>query len=718
MKKTVGWIIGFVTVVVFGSTALGVGFAFLIPATLDLAVGTTDYEQLDLDFPVQEQRSIVQWNDGTVMTQLYRDQDRSPARLRQIPQHVIDAVISIEDRDFYEHEGVDVRGTARALVRDIEGQGGLQGGSTITQQLVKVALYPNAARTAKQKTIEAIVAAQIENQYSKDEILERYLNEVYYGSGAYGIKAAAERYFNRPLRNLSVADGALLAGLIRSPENLNPITNPERALARRSQVLDAMVETDRLGRSEAARARTLPLPTTLHRNAKYKPDSYFVSAMIDHLVDDENPASAALGPDPTARRSRLFGGGLRIRTTLDPEMQAHGELAVRRGLPTGTPVTAALVAVDNTTGGVRAMVGGVDFAQTEYNLATQGARQPGSSFKTFVLAAALKTGYSPNDTILGESRCSFPSPLATTPPDPYVVSARGGGVMSLRTAMTDSINCAFVRLIISLGHGADGPAQVIATAREMGVERSNLVPVTSLALGTSGVTPLEMASAYSTIAADGVRHDAAFVEEILGPDGEVVYRAGRTGTAALRPQIARTLTQMLEGPVRDGTAASTLGDFPRPAAGKTGTTNSNVDAWFVGYTAQLSAAVWVGQPECGDNDDPECSLSGYLGDEAFGGRAPARIWGSFMEPALAGEPVIGFPEPDPEQFPTSQYVSERGRLARIVPIVPTTTTEAPTTTTRPPRTTTSAPPSTNPPTTSPPTTSPPTTTTSTTVPGP
>ena len=713
MKKSLGWLTAFVTVMALGSTALGVGFALLIPAARQVAFGTTAYDQPQLDFDPLAQNSIVRWNDGRLMTELYFEQDRSPARLRAVPQHVIDAVLAIEDRDFYEHEGIDYRGTGRALVRDIEGTGSLQGGSTITQQLVKNAFFPTAPRTVEQKFKEALVAAQIESQYSKDEILERYLNEVYFGAGAYGIQAASERYFNRPLRRLSMAQGALLAGMIRSPEDLNPIEDPEAALRRRTQVLDAMVETDRLGPSDARVAASESLPTRLFHSAKYAPDTYFVAAMIDYLVEQENPASAALGDTPDARRERLYGGGLRIRTTLDPEMQAQGERAVRDGLPTGTPVTGALVAVENGTGAVRAMVGGVDFRADQYNLATQGARQSGSSFKTFVLAAALQRGYSPSDTILGESRCSFPKPLATTPPDPYVVSAHGGGVMTLRTAITESINCAFVRLIISLGHGSAGPSVVVDTAKAMGVSQSNLVPVTSLALGTSGVTPLEMATAYSTIASDGIRRDAEYVEEITDSAGNVIYRADRAGEAVLRPEVARQLTDMLRGPVESGTAAGSLGDFPRPAAGKTGTTNSNVDAWFVGYTAQLSAAVWVGQPTCGDNDDPECSLTGYLGDDAFGGRAPARIWGAFMEPALAGMPVVDFVRPNGSAIPTSQYITENGRLARINLPPPTTTTSVP-----PSTTSTTVPPTTSPPTSSPPTTSPATTTTSTTVPGP
>ena len=713
MKKSLGWLTAFVMVVVLGATALGVGFALLIPAARQVAFGTTAYDRPQLDFDPLAENSIVRWNDGRLMTELYYEQDRSPARLRSVPQHVIDAVLAIEDRDFYEHEGIDYRGTGRAFVRDIEGSGGLQGGSTITQQLVKNAFFPTAPRTVEQKFKEALVAAQIESQYSKDEILERYLNEVYFGAGAYGIQAASERYFNRPLRRVSVGQAALLAGLIRSPEDLNPITATDRALRRRQQVLDAMVETNRLGPSDARAAASEPLPTRLFHSAKYAPDTYFVSAMVDYLVEQENPASAALGDTPEARRDRLYGGGLRIRTTLDPEMQAQGELAVRNGLPSGTPVTASLVAVENSSGAVRAMVGGVDFSSTKYNLATQGARQSGSSFKTFVLAAALERGYSPNDTILGESRCSFPKPLATTPPDPYVVSAHGGGVMTLRTAITESINCAFVRLIISLGHGTAGPSVVVDTAKAMGITRSNLVPVTSLALGTSGVTPLEMATAYSTIASDGIRRDAEYVEEITDSAGNLIYRSDRAGKAVLRPQVARQLTDMLRGPVESGTAARTLGEFPRPAAGKTGTTNSNVDAWFVGYTAQLSAAVWVGQPTCGDNDDPECSLTGFLGDDAFGGRAPARIWGAFMEPALAGLPVVDFVRPDSGSMPTSQYITENGRLARIN-LPPATTS----TTTPPATTSTTTPPTTSPATTVPATTSPPTSTTSTTVPGP
>lgn len=719
VKKVLRLLAGFVTVALFGATALGTTFALLIPAARGLAFGTTAYTSRTPDLAPLQQRSTVMWNNGALMTQLYNEQDRVPVRIRRVPQHLIDAVLAIEDRDFYDHEGVDWRGYVRAFVRDLEGQGGLQGGSTITQQLVKITQFPQAERSVEQKIREATVAAQFEDRFTKDEILERYLNEVYFGAGAYGVKAAAERYFNKSLLRISLAEAAMIAGLIRSPSNLNPVEFPDAARERRDRVLAAMVETNRLSRGEAQIAGRTPLPERVFQSAKYAPDSHFLAAMIDHLVDQDTPAARSLGEDPDTRRARLYGGGLRITTTLDPMMQAQGELAVRNGLPASTPVTAALVAVENSSGAVRALVGGADFRVSKYNLATQGARQPGSSFKTFVLATALEAGYSPNDTILGESRCSFPSPLATTPPDPYVVSAHGGGLMTLRSAISESINCAFVRLIIALGHGTVGPARVVETARRLGIANSDLVPVTSLALGTSGVTPLDMASAYSTIAADGVRHDPEYVQEIIDADGDVIYRSNASGTAVMKSQIARELTEMLQGPVRSGTASGTLGDFSRPAAGKTGTTDSNVDAWFVGYTKQLTASVWVGQPTCGDNDDPTCSLSQYLGDDAFGGRAPARIWRAFMDPAHAGMPVLDFVEPDPGLIPTSQYITDNGRLARIDLPAPTTTT-ATTATTVPRPTTTTAPTTstTSPPTTTTPTTTPPTTTTSTTVPGP
>jgi penicillin-binding protein 1A len=707
---------GIVTFTV-GAAALGLALYALFPAMRQLAFGTTVYGSQTPDLDPLAQRSAVYWADGSIMTELFNVEDRDPVELDAVPQHLIDAVIAIEDRDFFEHEGIDWLAIARAVFRDLEGEGYRQGGSTITQQLVKVTQFPDAERDLEQKAREAVIAFRLEQAFTKEEILERYLNTVYFGRGAYGVKAAAERYFNAPLPRLDVAQSALLAGLIRSPVELDPIDHPERARDRREQVLSAMVETGVISRAQARNARRAGLPTKVFNSARYAPDSYFVAAMIDYLVEQDNEASRSLGPDPATRRGRLYRGGLRITTTLDPAMQAQGELAVRTILPPGTPITGALVALDTASGQVRAMVGGIDYKVSKYNLATQGARQPGSSFKTFVLATALEHNYSPNDTILGESRCSFPKPIATTPPDPYVVSAHGGGVMSLRTAIAESINCAFVRLIVSLGHGSEGPAKVVELARRLGITRSDLVPVTSLALGTSGVAPIEMATAYATIAADGTRHDPEFVQKITDASGTILYRADRTGTAVLPPQIARTLTQMLTGPVRNGTAANVLGGFPRPAAGKTGTTDSNVDAWFVGYTPQLTAAVWIGQPNCGDNDNPACSMTPFIGSQAFGGRYPAQIWGAFMSAALEGQPVVDFTPPDDAQIPSSQYITVNGRLARIDPdfATPTSTTS---TTAAPVTTTTGAPPTTVAPTTTvPPTTAPPPSTT-TTVPGP
>ncbi len=718
MKQTFRFVATFVVVIALGSAAVGVTVAALVPAGRQLAFDTTAFGSIAPDLDPLATRSAVYWSDGRPMTELFNVEDRDPVPLADVPQSLRDAVLAIEDRDFFDHEGVDWRGTGRALLRDIEGDSARQGGSTITQQLVKVLVFPDAERTIDQKVREAVMAFRLEEDYTKQEILERYLNAVYFGSGAYGVKAAAERYFDKQLDALTVAEAALLAGVIRSPEGLNPITEPERAADRRDQVLDAMVETGKLGRSEARVAKRAPMPTKVHNNAKYAPDSYFLAAMIDHLTEQDTPAARSLGPDTETRRARLYRGGLRITTTLDPAMQAQGELAVRTILPPDTPITGALVALDNANGQVRAMVGGIDYSVSKYNLATQGARQAGSSFKTFVLATALEAGYSPDDTILGSSTCAFPKPLATTPPDPYVINAHGGGVMTLRTAISESINCAFARLIISLGPGSAGPARVVETARRLGITESELAPVTSLALGTSGVTPMEMASAYSTIAADGTRHAPEYVQTITDAEGNVLYRAQRAGKVVMAPQIARELTEMLTGPVRNGTASSALSGLGRPAAGKTGTTDRNVDAWFVGYTAQLTASVWIGNPGCGDNANPACSMTPHIGGAAFGGKFPAQIWGAFMTAALAGQPPVAFVSPDRRLLPTGQYVDEYGRT--VVPIVPSTTTttvdEVTTTTRRPrPTTTTTIPPTTVPPTTIPPTTTtvppPPTTTT-------
>ena len=688
----------FAAIVVFGGGSLAATLAFAVPATRALTFGTTSNGAITPVLQALEQRSVIVDRNGRTMATLYATEDRAPVTLKDVSPGVIDAVVSIEDRTFYSHRGVDPKSILRALFKDVNSGVVAQGGSTITQQLVKNTLIDNPKRDLKRKVREAVLAMRLEEIYTKDEILERYLNTVYFGRDAYGIRAASERYFNEQPIELTIPQAAMLAGMISAPSAYDPILHPVAAQRRRHEVLLAMSETGIIGREAVAAYDTYPLPKRSYNIATIAPTSYFVSEVVQRLLADKR-----MGADLPARRNLLYHGGLRITTTYDPKLQALAESAVKTTIadaarPKGAtvPVTGALVAIDNSNGAVRAMVSGSGdssgqgFKNQQFNYATGSNRQVGSAFKVFTLATALENGYAPRDTIEG-SRCTIPAGL-TTDGKPYSPGGETTGVITLRTAITDSINCAFVRLLVALGgdpaklnaEGLDraeaGPNKIIDVAHEMGVSHSNLKPYTSMTLGTEGVSPLDMASAYSTLANDGVHRPPIFVTKVEGPDNKVVFEEplkGHQPTQVMPANVARTETDMLFGPVRSGTAARTLRDFPRPAAGKTGTTDNNVDAWFVGYTPQLTTAVWMGNPA------GEISMNPYFGQEVFGGTIPARIWRAFMEPALFGLPPLDFTAPDPTFWPSPRYISLTGRATQAPPPPPTTTTIPTTTTTKP-----------------------------------
>jgi membrane peptidoglycan carboxypeptidase len=689
----------FVAIVVFGGSALAATVAFGVGATRALTFGTTSNGAITPVLQALEQRSVIVDRNGNTMATLYATEDRAPVTLKDVSPGVIGAVVSIEDRTFYSHRGVDPKSILRALFKDVNSGIVSQGGSTITQQLVKNTLIDNPKRDLKRKVREAVLAMRLEEIYTKDEILERYLNTVYVGRDAFGIRAASERYFNEQPINLSYPQAAMLAGMIAAPSAYDPILHPEAARQRRHEVLIAMRETGVLNTATVRAFDKVPLPKRSYDVATIAPTSYFVAEVVQSLLKDKR-----MGATLPTRRNLVYHGGLRITTTYDPALQRLAEAAVRTKIAEAAvqpniPVTGALVAIDNSNGAVRAMVSGSGdssgqgFKNQQFNYATGSNRQVGSAFKVFTLATALENGFSPKDTIDG-SRCTIP-PEFTTDAKPYSPGGESTGVITLGSAITHSINCAFVRLEVGLGENpkfpddkgyeraSAGPQKVIQVAYEMGVRNPALTPVTSLTLGTEGVSPLDMASAYSTLANDGVHRTPIFVTKVQGPDGKVVFEeplSGHQPRQVMPVNVARTETEMLFGPVRSGTASRTLGDFPRPAAGKTGTTDRNVDAWFVGFTKQFTTAVWMGDP-AGDT----ISMNPYFsGGEVFGGTIPARIWRAFMEPAHLNLPPLQFTPPDPAFWPFSRYISIRGRGTDAPPVITIpTTVPAPTTTTAP-----------------------------------
>ncbi|HEY7068475.1 MAG TPA: transglycosylase domain-containing protein, partial [Acidimicrobiales bacterium] len=518
----------------------------------------------------------------------------------------------------------------------------VQGGSTITQQLVKLDQL-GSQQTLDRKVQELFLASRLEKEMTKEEILDRYLNTVYFGNHSYGIQAAAETYFGVGAQQLDIGQAALLAGIIRNPISYNPIKYPERAQTRRNVALDRMVATGALTHDEGLWWHGVQTVPQLHQVLPVAND-YFPSDVEQELLND--PTFAVLGATPDQRRLAVYQGGLRVFTTYDPVAQSQAIAARDQNLPlengvftvpgvdpiTGAQNTAsaAVVSVEPATGAIRTMVGGPGFDKWQYNLATDNKRQVGSSMKTYVLATLMEQGYSPDDIINGTAPCDMTNPGGT--PNPYHVEnfADGGGSVGTITAATlASSNCAFVRLGLIAGSQA-----VVDMAHKLGVVQP-IQAVPSLPLGTSDITPLEMASAYATLANDGVYNPPYMIERIEDSAGNVIYQHAPAPEQRVSPQVARLVTSILIQNVQSGTgtAARISG---QQAAGKTGTTQGATDGWFVGYTPSLSTAVWVG------------GLGGKFpiilgGVGITGGRYPARIWGSFMNAWQEGHPAAPFP---------------------------------------------------------------------------
>ena len=591
------------------------------------------------------QRSIVYTRDGETMAVLKAEENRSPVDLKQVPDHLIDAVIAVEDERFWQHGGVDIRSTGRAMISNVEAGGVTQGGSTITQQLVKNTLV-TPERSLGRKLKEAVLALRVEGELSKEEILEKYLNTVYFGSGAYGVQAAAETYFGVDVEDVTVGQAALMAGIIRNPTGYEPFRNPDQAKERRSVALDQMAKEGYIEEDEADRLREEPLPTAPHTLLP-APNDYFVEEVKQRLLDDPR-----LGETAQERYNAVFKGGLQIFTTMDPRMQAIGEEKVESILPSSKRgITAALVTLEPYSGAVRAMVGGPNFEQARYNLVTQGLRQPGSSWKAFVLMAGIEAGYGPRHTINGTSPCPVRAGGRPWLPSNYGEST--GGVASVTTAMAKSYNCAFVRMGLKVGL-----EKVTDVARRLGIT-SPLDDVPAMTLGTEEVHPLDMASAYGTIANDGLRHEPYFVERVLDRNGKVIFEGPDAGEQVVEVNHARIATQIMRAVVSGGTG--TRASVPgRQVAGKTGTSQNYENAWFVGYTPQLATAVWMGSPV------GNVPMGGVTG-----GSYPAAIFGAFMRAALAGAPVENFKLPDPKSIPGGGYISDppqaRGRVGVCAP---------------------------------------------------
>jgi penicillin-binding protein 1A len=569
----------------------------------------------------QPERTQVYDKNGHLIEVLKDEQDRIVVPLSAVPEALRQAVLAAEDERFYRHRGIDDRGILRALLANLVSREPVQGGSTITQQLVRNA-YPDLRdRSLLRKVKEASLAAQLEERLSKDEILEAYLNRVYFGSGYYGVEAASRGYFGKHAGELTLAQAATLAGVIREPETSNPRNSPERALERRDTVLQQMVALHMTSPAEAARAVAKPLgvrpPSRF--GGRYP---WFIDALKRQLLD--NPR---LGRTTAERERRLYEGGLRIETTLDRRVQAKAEQAASRWRPDSGP-DVGLVAIDPRDGAVRALVGGRDYHQRKFNLAVQGERQAGSSFKPFVLAAALDEGISPRS--LWESSSFSAAKVCGVPWTVSNYEGKGSGRMSLREATWRSVNGVYARVMAQLC-----PAKVVAMAERLGVDvPSAQAHAPSIGLGAANVSPMEMASAYATLADEGVYHRPTLYTKVRH-HGTTLFESRSEGERRISAALANRVTDVLKGVIGQGTG--TAAQIGWPAAGKTGTTQDYRDAWFVGYTRQLATAVWMGYP------GREVSMLDVGGIRVTGGSYPARIWHDFMVAAMVGEPPLNWP---------------------------------------------------------------------------
>jgi penicillin-binding protein 1A len=560
---------------------------------------------------------------GTSLGVLANDENRQPVTSSQISPWMKKGTVAIEDRRYYEHGGVDPQGVARALVENVMAGRVVQGGSTLTQQLISQ-IYIVKQRTVDRKIREAVLAVQLEDRFTKDEILTAYLNTVFYGNNAYGVEAAAQTYFAKSAKDLTLPQAALLSGLPQLPSTYDPYENPEAALKRRAQVLKAMRETGVITAAQERKANATKLK--LKRGQVYGKvsESFFVRYVADEL--SKNPEIGTAG---------VRAGGLQITTTLDPKLQAKARAAMRKVLKTPGDPDAAIVSIRPKTGQIVAMASTRYFRKDQFDLASQGRRQPGSTFKTITLATAIEQGIDPSGTTYMSAPFSW-QPDPTSPV--WNVSTAGGsyaGPVSLENATLASDNTVYAQLAIDVG-----PANIVDMAQRLGVRTSPLSAVPSLTLGADGVSPLEMATVYATLANGGVYHRPTAIKEVTDADGKVLLEGRTTGVRVIQDGVAAEVTRILGENMVSGTGTGAMMSDRRPEAGKTGTTDNHTDAWFCGYTPTLATCVWIGYP---DETKPMYGVEGV--GAVSGPTLPADIWHLFMDAALAGTPPVSFPAP-------------------------------------------------------------------------
>jgi len=651
--------------VVAGTIAIALA---AVIATVGLGAGTALSASCDLNSlrPVEiGQNSFVYADDGSLLGSIPAERNREPVTNAQMSKWLGVSTTAIEDRRFWQHGGVDYVGIARAAWKDLTAGKVIEGGSTITQQLVRN-LYTGQQKSFSRKIKEACLAIKLASKWSKPKILNEYLNTVYYGNHAYGVEAASQTYFSKPASQLTLLESALLAGLPQAPSVYDPFHNPQAALDRRDEVLRALVDNHDITLAQydtAIRSNTLGLkPGRIYTRIK---QPYFFSYVVDELEQQYGT-------------NTVREGGLKVYTTIDPRLQRLANKAIRDILPYKTDPAAAIVSLEPGTGAIRAMTAVVRNAGNQFNLVAQSARQAGSTFKTFVLASAIEKGVDPDTTYYTSApfTCSI-GPWCQTPWVVHTYENTYSGTESLTRATLQSDNTVFAQLTLDVG-----PRYVWQMAHRLDVHMAPDHPYASIGLGSLAVSPLDMAAAYATFPAMGVYAKPMAITKVILPGGHVDTDSdwGKPQTKqAVSQGVAWKVNDVLQQNAEYGTGAGS-GDGIHPAAGKTGTTDNHDDAWFDGYTRQLSTVVWMGYPK------GEIPMLDVHGQTVQGATYAVPIWHEYMAAALWHHKVLGFELPD--KYPTWRTLT-RGNYGSLGYYYTQPTTTTTTTTTSTPTTTTS-----------------------------
>jgi len=595
----------------------GVGFGYALVNYLEIP----DVKQLESYHPKSATRLYA--DDGTLYAELFVEK-RVPIPITEMPRHLKLAFVAIEDVRFYNHFGIDVRGIGRAIYKNIIRKGVTEGASTITQQLARN-LYLTPQKTFKRKIEEAILAIQIERTYSKDEILNMYLNLIYLGEGAYGVEAASYTYFHKHARDITLEESAMLAAMTRSPSRLSPYKSPAKTMERRNIVLQRMYDAGFIGKQEYTNAVNVALAVTPFK-AYAKKTGYFTDYIKQALEEHvDNP-------------QEIYTTGLNIKTTMSLKMTDYAYEAIEKGIQAyqqrhlkAAPPEVALVAMEVKTGEIKVLIGGRDFSISPYNRAVQAKRQPGSAFKPIIYLTALEQGYE-EDTILRDAPVSFTNPYTGVVWSPKNYRNEYHGDVTMRKALELSLNTATVRLLEKVG-----VENVIDMAKQLHIN-SKFEPNLSLALGTTEVVPIELAAAYATFARSGNYMPPVAIKTIATIDGEEKYHEEALEEPIVTPEVAYALVDIMKGVIQRGTARA-ASKMPYYLAGKTGTTDDYRDAWFIGFSPNLLCAVWVGY-------DKKINL-----DREAGASVALPIWMDFMSKALQQYPNEDFVQPKDEYSP-------------------------------------------------------------------